>query len=99
MVTVDDRGCIETANCAAIELLAPPTGQLIGQPIAGFLPALHYALRNEGTREFRTAIECQGRLGNGKPFLARVWFSTYKQGSTRKLAAIIREIGAHPTAA
>lgn len=98
MVTVDARGSIEMANCAAIKLLAPRNGQLIGQPIAGFLPALHYALRSERVREFRTAIECRGHLGNGKPFLAQVWLSTYKQGTTPKLAAIITDIGARPTA-
>jgi len=98
MVTVDVRGSIETANCAAVELLAPRDGQLIGQPIAGFLPALHYALRSEGVREFRTAVECRGHLGNGQPFLAQVWFSTYRQGATRKLAAVITDVGARPTA-
>jgi len=37
-------------------------------------------------------MQGRGYLGNGKPFLARVWFSTCKQGMTQKLAAIIADV-------
>ena len=46
IVTVDERGFIELANHAAMELMAPRTGDLIGNPIAAFLPELHHALRS-----------------------------------------------------
>jgi hypothetical protein len=38
-------------------------------------------------------MQCRGNLGNGKSFLALVWFSTSKQGMTQKLAAIIADVG------
>jgi len=89
IVTVDERGFIELANRAAGELLAPKTGDLIGQPVAAFLPELHHALRWEEGPQFRTSMQCRGHRGDGESFLAEVWFSTYKEGTTPKLAAII----------
>src|SRR5580704_13321963 len=38
IVTIDEHGFIELANRAAAELMAPRDGQLIGYPIAAFLP-------------------------------------------------------------
>ncbi len=92
IVTIDDRGFIELANHAAAELLVPRDGHLIGQPIAAFLPELHYALRWEEGPQFRTAMQCRGHRGNGESFLADVWFSSYKEGPTPKLAAIIADV-------
>jgi PAS domain S-box-containing protein len=92
IVTVDDHGFIEVANHAAAELLAPRDGHLIGQPIAAFLPELHHALRWEEGPQFRTSMQCRGHRGNGESFLADVWFSSYKEGSTPKLAAIIADV-------
>ncbi|PYT27570.1 MAG: hypothetical protein DMG57_17950 [Acidobacteria bacterium] len=34
-------------------------------------------------------MQCRGHRGNGEDFTADVWFSTYKEGPTPKLAAII----------
>jgi len=92
IVTVDERGFIELANQAAAELMAPRNGQLIGQPIAAFLPELHHALRWEEGPQFRTSMQCRGHRGNGESFLADVWFSSYKEGPTPKLAAIIADV-------
>src|SRR6202167_3767432 len=92
IVTVDERGFIELANQAANELIAPRDGHLIGQPIAAFLPELHHALRPEEGPQFRTSMQCRGHRGNGESFLAEVWFSSYKEGSTPKLAAIIADV-------
>jgi len=99
IVTVDQRGFIELANRAAVELMAPHNGDLIGQPIAAFLPELHHALRWEEGPQFRTSMQCRGRRGNGEPFLAEIWFSTYKEGVTPKLAAIIADVSEEQTAA
>lgn len=101
IVTVDERGFIELANLAAIELMAPRDGHLIGYPIAAFLPELHHALRWEDRPQFRTAMQCRGHRGNGETFLADVWFSSYKDGMAPKLAAIIADVSeeqAHPPA-
>jgi PAS domain S-box-containing protein len=101
IVTIDERGFIELANLAAIELMAPRDGHLIGYPIAAFLPELHHALRWEDRPQFRTAMQCRGHRGNGETFLADVWFSSYKDGVAPKLAAIIADVSeeqAHPPA-
>jgi len=89
IVTIDERGFIELANRAAAELMAPRDGILIGHPIAAFLPELHHAVRREEGPQFRTSMQCRGHRDDGQSFMADVWFSTYKEGSTPKLAAII----------
>ncbi len=92
IVTIDERGFIELANRAAIELMAPRDGHLIGYPIAAFLPELHHALRWEDRPQFRTSMQCRGHRGSGETFLADVWFSSYKDGANPKLAAIIADV-------
>lgn len=92
IVTVDSRGFIELANLAARELLAPREGDLIGSPIAAFLPELHHALRWEEAPQFRASMQCRGHRGNGETFTADVWFSTYTEGPVPKLAAIIADV-------
>lgn len=92
IVTVDSRGSIQLANRAATELLAPRNGLLIGNPIAAFLPELHYALRLEDGPQFRTALQCRAHRGTGESFTADVWFSTYLEDNAPKLAAIIADV-------
>lgn len=92
IVTVDERGFIELANRAALELMSPRDGHLVGNPIAAFLPELHHALRWEEAPQFRAHMQCQGHRGNGESFAADVWFSTYKEGLTPKVAAIIADV-------
>jgi two-component system, LuxR family, sensor kinase FixL len=92
IVTIDERGFIERANRAAIELLGPRHGQLLGNPIAAFMPELHHALRGEEGPQFRASMQCRGHRGDGEAFVADVWFSTYKEGSRPKLAAIIADV-------
>ena len=98
IVTVDGRGFIELANKAAIEVLVPRDGYLIGQPIAAFLPELHHALRPEEGPQFRASMQCRGHRGNGESFLAEVWFSTYKEGAAPKLAAIVADLSEEESA-
>lgn len=92
IVTIDDRGFIELANRAAAELIAPRDGHLVGHPVAAFLPELHHALRREEGPQFRASMQCRGHRDDGQSFTADVWFSTYKEGNTPKLAAIIGEL-------
>ncbi len=92
IVTVDERGFIELANRAAVDLMAPREGNLIGDPIAAFLPELHHALRWEEAPQFRASMQCRGHRGTGETFTADIWFSTYKEGRTPKLAAIIADV-------
>jgi two-component system nitrate/nitrite response regulator NarL len=37
-------------------------------------------------------MQCRGHRGSGESFAAEVWFSTYKEGSVPKLAAIIADV-------
>ncbi len=96
IVTIDDHGFIELANAAAAELFGPREGSLVGHPIAAFLPELHHALRREEGPQFRTSMRCRGHRDNGESFMADVWFSTYKEGPSPKLAAIIGEVVDEP---
>lgn len=91
IVTVDERGTIELANKAAADLLDPRSGQVVGGPIAAFLPDLHHAIRWEEAPQFRASMQCRAHRSNGESFLADVWFSTYVEGGAHKLAAIITD--------
>lgn len=91
IVIIDERGVIELANRAAMELLVPRHGRLVGDPIAAFLPELHFAIRWEEAPQFRASLQCRAHQGSGESFLANVWFSTYQEGRTRNLAAIIAD--------
>lgn len=99
IVTVDERGFIELANQAAVELMAPRDGTLIGSPVSAFLPELHHALRWEQAPQFRASMQCRGHRGNGESFTADVWFSTYNEGPAPKLAAIIADVTEEAAAA
>jgi PAS domain S-box-containing protein len=99
IVTVDEHGLIELANHAAAELMVPRYGRLVGTPISAFLPELHHALRWEEAPQFRATMQCRGHRGNGESFLADVWFSTYKEGPTPKLAAIVADVTEETAAA
>lgn len=92
ILTIDEHGFIELANQAANQLMLPREGQLVGSPVAAFLPELHYALRWEQAPPFRTSMQCRGHRGNGETFTADVWFSTYREGPSPKLAAIIADV-------
>lgn len=92
IVTIDEHGFIELANQSANQLMLPRGGQLIGSPISAFLPELHHALRWEKAPPFRTSMQCRGHRGNGETFTADVWFSTYREGSKPRLAAIIADV-------
>jgi PAS domain S-box-containing protein len=92
IVTVGEQGFIEIANRAAVELLAPRVGDLIGDPIAAFLPELHHALRWEQAPQFRASMQCRGQRGNGEAFTADIWFSTYREDNAPHLAAIIADL-------
>lgn len=92
IVTIDENGFIALANRAAVELLSPRDQELVGHPIAAFLPELHRALRREEGPQFRTSMQCLTHRDTGESFMADVWFSTYLEGSSHQLAAIIAEV-------
>lgn len=91
IVTIGENGFIQLANRAAEEILAPRDGKLVGHPIGAFLPELHRAVRREEGPQFRTSMQCRAHRDNGDTFMADVWFSTYTEGPSHQLAAIIAE--------
>jgi PAS domain S-box-containing protein len=99
ILTVDDQGIIELVNHAAVEMMAPRDGKLVGNPVSAFLPELHHALRWEEAPQFRATMQCRAHRGNGETFTADVWFSTYKEGFTNKLAAIVADVTEEAAAA
>ena len=42
--------------------------------------------------QFRASMQCRAHRGSGESFLAEVWFSSYKEGTTPKLAAIMADV-------
>ena len=42
-------------------------------------------------------MQCRGQRGNGEPFTADVWFSTYQEGRAPHLAAIIADVSEEDT--
>lgn len=92
IVLVDQQGLIELANRAATDLLVPGDRTLLGQSIGTFLPDLQNVLRRDGNSKLRASMQCQVHPINGEEVVAEVWFSTWKENGTSKLAAIIGDI-------
>ncbi len=93
ILTVGSGGEILLVNRAAQELFNCEGGDLHGQPIGDYIPALQIALRSGRTRHYRTAVQCRARRADGKSFLAGTWFSTYRaQSGGNRLAAIVVDL-------
>ncbi len=88
--TADSEGRVLIANDAANRLLLVDRGQLNGQRIDTYFPALSNvpALRG-GQPSFRTVMQCRGQRKGGEPFIAEVWFSTYLTSVGSRLAAMV----------
>ncbi|MFT4114415.1 ATP-binding protein [Silvibacterium sp.] len=90
IVTVDAGGSILFANNTAHRLLGLPAGALPGTGIAPYLPSLAKVPQQaDDGRSFRTMMQCKGMRQDGEPFLADVWFSTYRTSAGPRLAAMI----------
>ena len=88
--TLDVDGKVLLANDAAHRLLRIGKGELKGQPIAQFFPALASVPPTMGDAPaFHTEMECRGRRQDGDLFLAHIWFSTYQTKSGPRLAAVV----------
>lgn len=90
ILTVDSDARILLANQAAHRLLGYGELPLTGQPVGQHLPVLTTVARpDRPPAELRTMIEDRGRRLNGDPFLAHIWFSTYRTAAGPRLAAIV----------
>ena len=93
ILTVGSAGEILLANKAATELFTEGAGDLRGQFIGEYIPALDKALQSGQSRHYRTAVQCRARRTDGRPFLAGTWFSTYRAHDGRnRLATIIVDL-------
>jgi len=66
ILTVGSSGRILLANHAAQELLNAGDGDLRGQPIERYVPALYTALQSGQSRLYRTALQCSAQRADGK---------------------------------
>jgi two-component system, LuxR family, sensor kinase FixL len=93
ILTVGSSGEILLANDAARELFNAGAEDLRGKSISSFIPALYRALQSGHLRLYRTSIQCRAQRADGNPFLAGMWFSTYRaQSGGNRLAAIIVDL-------
>ncbi len=92
IVILDQAGVIELANRAAVELMVPSEGNLIGRAISAFLPELQNALPFERGAHLRASTRGQVQRGDGETLVAEIWFSTYTEKGAPKLAAIIASV-------
>ena len=92
IITMDSEGTILLANDAAEHLFNVDDGFLKGEPVSVYLPDLHSAVLNYGSKVLRTTMQCKGQRQNGETFLAAVWFSTFMTSSGSRLAAIIVDL-------
>ena len=89
IITIDTNGNILLANDAAQTLFALGEATIVGQPIAGFLPALETVMQQSGSKLFRTQIRCRGKRKNGDVFVAAVWFANSTSAVGTIISAII----------
>lgn len=92
ILTLDAGGTILMANEASGTLLDPEGPSLVGQGIAGYIPALQAALRPGSHRLFRAELRCRARRRDGEVFLAAIWFSTFETARGARLAAIMVDL-------
>jgi two-component system sensor kinase FixL len=76
------------ANRAAQRLFGF-SGDLTGNDIRVFIPALGRVPISGDAQTFRTEMQCRGERQNGDVFLANVFFSTYATAAGPRLAALI----------
>lgn len=87
--TLDATGQVQLANDAVHRLLGVQQGELQGQSIGRFFPALASVPPSQQAPFFHTEMECRARRHNGEVFLAHIWFSTYQTMSGPRLAAVV----------
>ena len=89
ILTMSADFLILRANSAAYRLLGLRQGELPGQSIRQYIPALGRVSPTESRQTFRTEMQCRGVRGNGEVFLANVFFSTYNTAPGPRLAALV----------
>ena len=88
IITMNSEGTILVANEAAEHLFDTDGVSLKGQPVSTYLPELHCAVLNHGSKVLRTTMQCKGQRRDGETFLAAIWFSTFTTSNGLRVAAI-----------
>ncbi len=89
--TVGGDGVVLAANNAANQIFGlSGNDSLRGQNIARYLPVLGDALQvGIAIAGLRTSAQSQAYRADGEIFLAHTWFSSYRAGEHKRLAAIV----------
>src|SRR6266513_2284054 len=70
IITMDSEGKILLANEAAEHLFSVANSSLKGEPVREYLPDLHTAVLNYGSKVLWTTMQCKGHGRSGEIFLA-----------------------------
>lgn len=94
IMCIDDRGFIRTANPAAARLFACPGHELIGAPIAKFVPDFAAPPDAPGSLDalLGAASEWQARAAGGAAFPVEITLSRVRLATERLYTAIVRDI-------
>lgn len=91
IVTLNEQAEVISANRAAADILGfDSVHDVVGQSLAAHVPIFLRALqKSPGGRPLRTSATSWARRVNGQIFPITVWFSTYGEGTDRRLAGIL----------
>ena len=69
---------------------AAPRAPLVGRSIRELIPSLaRVQIKKDGWQQIKTMMQCQGFRSGKEPFLADVWFSSYKTSRGGRLTSMI----------
>ncbi len=98
IVTSDPDGTILDANSSAEELFfgeSTAEASLVGRSMKEFIPSLaRVQIQKEGWQQIKTMMQCQGFRSGKEPFLADVWFSSYRTSRGGRLTSMIVDTSA-----
>jgi two-component system, sensor histidine kinase and response regulator len=86
ILTVTDRGVVESCNAAGARIFGLPREHVVGRPVALLMPGLGGALA-PGTRR-----EVEGRRGDGSPFPVEVALGLGEVGERHSFTLIVRDL-------
>ena len=92
IITIDGDGRVIQANAASADMfgLEGKGSTLVGCNVDLILPALaHFPAKLKHDRQLRTTMQSQAFRVDGEPFLAEIWFSTYRSTLGTRTAAIV----------
>lgn len=89
ILTLSAQSEVLAANRAAHDLLGFPAGALLGQRVDAYLPTFADALKVASERPVRTSVSGWAKRRDDQIFPIQAWFSVYRDGDRRCLAAIV----------